>query len=133
MEPTASMLYDGIKLATIHQSSAAKEALLLHRATKRRMTATVARTPHATVTWATRSRPGLIASMRVSIIKSILAGTLIESCVEKLCIEERDKRGKSPDHGGAKGVQPVEDISLIISLPGVEHTAVRDPTCQIDG
>ena len=77
MEPTASMPYDGIKLATIHQSSAAKEALLLHRATKRRKTATVASTPHATVTWATRSRPGLIASIVVSMIESIFAGTLI--------------------------------------------------------
>ena len=78
MEPTASMLYDGIKLATIHQSSEAKEALLLHRATKRRITAAVARTPHATVTWATRSRPGLMVSMGVSMIKPILVGTLIE-------------------------------------------------------
>ena len=53
MEPTASMPYDGIKLATIHQSSAPNDAWVLHRATKRRQTATVARIPHATVTWMT--------------------------------------------------------------------------------
>ena len=71
IEPTASIPYDGTKLASIHQSSAAKEALLLHRAMKRRSTAKVARIPHATVTRMTWSRPGLTLSMVVMTIDSL--------------------------------------------------------------
>ena len=63
IEPTANMQYDGIKLASIHQSSAAKGALLFQRARKRRETARVASTPHATVTRMIWLRSGLTGSI----------------------------------------------------------------------
>lgn len=57
------MAYEGIKVATIHQSSAAKDALLLDLAMSRKKTATVSRTPHAIVTRMTSSALGLCSMM----------------------------------------------------------------------
>ena len=62
-QPTASIAYEGTKVATIHQSSAAKDALLLHRARSRKKTARVSRIPQAMVTLMTRSPLGFPSSI----------------------------------------------------------------------
>ena len=137
MEPTASMLYDGIKLAAIHQSSAAKEALLLHRATKRRITATVARSPHATVTWATRSRSGLMTSMGVLMINSILAGTPIKFMLKNWTLQRLKREKKGEGNWTIKSLGKYKQwgtlIQVIILLLIFGRAAVRYPTCQNDG
>lgn len=58
-EPVVSMQHEGNSVAIINQSSAAKEALLLHRAKSLKTTATNSRIPHAIVTRMTRSPLGL--------------------------------------------------------------------------
>lgn len=93
IEPAANMQYDRIKLATIHQSSAPNEALLLHLAIKRSKTATVARIPHATVTRITLSRCGLTVSMLLSKIKLFLVWTLIHLLL-KHCGRKTEDRVK---------------------------------------
>ena len=99
IEPTASMPYEGTKLATIHQSSAANAALLLHRAANRRHTATVARIPQATVTRMTRSRPGLTGSICVSAIELLLEETRINPLSEELVLVEKRQWEARPQGG----------------------------------
>ena len=53
--PRTSIAYEGIRVATMIQSSIAKWALLFHRARSLRHTATVSITPHAIATRFTAS------------------------------------------------------------------------------
>ena len=55
--------YEGIRLARMHQSSAAKGALLFHRARNLIITAAVPRMPQAMFVWMMASPLGLSASM----------------------------------------------------------------------
>ena len=58
--------YDGIRLARMHQSSAPKGALLLHRARNLSITAAVPRIPQAMLVWMIALALGLSTSMMMT-------------------------------------------------------------------
>ena len=94
-QPTANMAYEGMRVATIHQSSAAKAALLLHRARSRKKTARVSSIPHAMVTLMTRSPLGFPSSILATAVqyggKMAMNGT------------EREGRGVKQGRGSNRG------------------------------